>query len=195
MQDVPLPGSGRIPEGSQVIGTILSVSAAGNNRAGKITLRFDQIEVHHRRMAMITSLRAVASPMEVAFAQTPETTPGFGTPYVWATTNLIGGDVKYGVGGPVTDQGSQVVGEGTYEGVLVHVRAQPQSDCRGELDGNHQLQALWVFSADSCGVYGMAGARIVHAGRTVPMGEIALSAESGDANVRSGSGMLLRVIR
>jgi hypothetical protein len=195
MQDVPLPGSGKIPEGSKVIGTILSVSAAGSNNAGKITLQFAQIEIHHRRMAMVTNLRAIASPMEVQFAQIPETTPGFGTPYAWATTDQIGGDVKYGAGGPVTDRGSQVVGEGTYEGVLVHVGAQPQSACRGELDDNHQLQALWVFSADSCGAYGMAGARIIHAGRTNPIGEITLTAESGDVKVRNGSGMLLRIAR
>jgi hypothetical protein len=193
MQDVPLPGSGKIPEGSKVIGTILSVFAAGSNNAGKVTLRFDQIEVHHRRAAMVTNLRAIASPMEVQFAQIPETSPGFGTPYPWATTSLIGGDVKYGAGAPVTDRGSQVVGEGTYEGVLVHVRAQPESGCRGELDGNHDPQALWVFSADSCGVYGMSGIRIAHAGRTEPLGEIVISADSSGVNVRGGSGMLLRV--
>jgi hypothetical protein len=89
MQDVPLPGSGKIPEGSKVIGTILSVSSVGNNSAGRITLQFAQIEIHHRRMAMVTSLRAIASPMEVAFAQIPETTPGFGTPYVWEDPSLI----------------------------------------------------------------------------------------------------------
>jgi hypothetical protein len=193
MQDVPLPGSGKIPEGSKVIGSILSVSATLNNNVGKITLRFDQIEVHHRRIAMVTNLRAIASPMEVAFAQVPETTPGFGTPYAWATTDLIGGDVKYGAGGPVTDRGSQVVGEGTYQGVLVHVRAQPESGCRGELERSHDVQALWVFSADSCGVYGMSRIRIEHAGRSAPVGEIVISADSGDVNIRSGSGMLLRV--
>jgi len=199
MQDVPLPNSGpasgKIPEGSKVIGTILSVSAAGSNNAGKIAFQFTQIEIHHRRMAMVTNLRAIASPMEVQFAQIPETTPGFGTPYAWATTDQIGGDIKYGVGGPVTDRGSQVVGQGTYDGVLVHVKAQPESACRGDLDGNHDLQALWVFSADSCGAYGVAGVRIVHAGRTAPIGEITLSAESGDVKVRSGSGMLLRIVR
>jgi hypothetical protein len=193
MQDVPLPGSGKIPQGSKVIGTVLSVSAAANNSTGRITFQFAQIEIHHRRMAMVTNLRAIASPMEVQFAQIPETTPGFGTPYSWATTDLIGGDVKYGAGGPVTDRGSQVVGEGTYDGVLVHVQAQPESGCRGELEGSHDVQALWVFSADSCGAYGVSGIRIEHLGRRVPVGEITLSAENGNVNIRSGSGMLLRV--
>lgn len=204
MQDVPLSdsgansgsGSGKIPEGSRVIGTILSVSAAGNSGAGKITFQFAQIEIHHRKMPIVTNLRAIASTMEVEFAQIPESTLGFGTSYPWATTDLIGGGVKYGAGAPVTDRGSQIVGEGTYTGVLVHVTAaQPESGCRGELDGNDDLQALWVFSADACGVYGMAGARIMHAGRNAPMGEITLSAASGDVNVRGGSGMLLRVVR
>jgi len=119
MQDVPLPNASKIPEGAKVLGTILSVSAAGNNSNGKISFRFEQIEVHRRRIAIVANLRATASLMEVESAQIPETSPGFGTPYVWATTDQIGGDVKYGVGGPVTDKWSHTVGEGTYTGVLV----------------------------------------------------------------------------
>jgi hypothetical protein len=84
-------------------------------------------------------------------------------------------------------------GRQAYEGVLVHVRAQPESGCRGELDGNHDPQALWVFSADSCGVYGMSGIRIAHAGRTEPLGEIVISAHSGNVNVRDAIVMILRV--
>jgi hypothetical protein len=195
MQDVPLPNGGKIPAGAKVRGAITAISMAGKSGTGKISFRFDHIEVHRHSVPIVTDLRALASFMEVQFAQIPETSPGFGTPYVWATTDLIGGDVKYGVGGPVTDRGSQVVGTGTYDGVLVHVKAQPESGCRGDLDGNHDLQALWVFSADSCGVYGMAGARIMHAGRTAPIGAITLAANSGDINVRGGSGMLLRVVQ
>jgi hypothetical protein len=193
MQDVPLPNAQKIPEGARLRGTIAAVSSAGKSGTGKISFRFDHLEVHRHSIAIVTDLRALASFMEVQFAQTPETSPGFGTPYVWATTELIGGDVKYGVGGPVTDRGSEVVGKGTFSGVLVHVRAQPESGCRGDVDGNHDLQALWVFSANSCGVYGMSGAKLVHAGRTAPIGEITLSADTGDVKVRGGSGILLRV--
>jgi hypothetical protein len=101
--------------------------------------------------------------------------------------------VKYGVGGPVTDSSSRTVGEGVFDGVLVHVRAQAGTKCRGALDEEDPLQALWLFSADACGVYGIDGVTIAHAGRTEPVGEIVLAAESGDIKVRSRSGMLLRV--
>lgn len=195
MQDVPLPNAGKIPEGAKIVGTILSVSPAGNSGGARISFRFDHIEIHHRRIPIVVDLRSMASFMEVEFAQIPETTPGFGTPYVWATTHQIGGDIKYGVGGPVTDQWSHTVGKGVFDGVLVQLRAQPGSKCRAALDGEDRLQALWVFSSDACGVFGMRGVEIVHAGRTEPVGEVVLAAERGDLRVRGGSGMLLRVIQ
>ena len=195
MQDVPLPGAAKIPEGTKILGTILSVTPAGNSGGSTISLRFDQLEIHHRRTSVVTSLRALASFLEVEFAQVPETSPGFGTPYVWATTQQIGGDEKYGVGGPVTDKWSNTVGVGVFDGVLVHVRSQPETKCRGAMDAEDRLQALWVFSSDACGVYGLTGLSITHAGRTEPLGEIGLSAESGNVRLRGGSGILLRVVR
>jgi hypothetical protein len=195
MQDVPLPNGNKIPEGAKILGTILAVSNAGKNSDGQITLRFDQLEVHTQKIAILTNLRALASFMQVEYAQIPETPLGFGTPYVWATTDLIGGDIKYGVGGPVTDAASNTIGEGTFSGVLVHLTSQPGSACRGELNGDDRLQALWVFSGSACGVYGMDGVLIKHAGRGDPVGEITLAASHGDVNVRGSSGLLLRVIR
>lgn len=195
MQDVPLPNQGKIPEGARVLGTIVSVVKAGASNDGRISFQFDGLEIRHRRIAMVTNLRAIAGFMEVQAAQTPETTPEFGTPYPWATTRQIGGDEVYGVGGPVTDVSNNNVGKGVFGGVLVHVRAQPGSKCRGPMEAEDRLQALWVFSSDACSVYGMEGVTIAHAGRSEPPGEIGLAAEHGDVLVRGGSGMLLRVVR
>jgi hypothetical protein len=195
MQDVPLPSHGKIPEGARVLGTIVSVVKAGTASPGRISFRFDGLEIHHRRIAVVTNLRAIAGFMEVQFAQTPETSLGFGTSYAWAPTRQIGGDEVYGVGGPVTDQLSNHVGTAVFGGVLVHVRSQPGSKCRGPMDAEDRLQALWVFSSDSCGVYGMTGVTIAHAGRTEPVGEIVLAAEQGDILVRGASAVLLRVVR
>jgi hypothetical protein len=195
MQEVPLPNHERIPEGAKVLGTIVSVERAGNGTEGKITFRFDTLAIHQRKIPIVTSLRALAGFMEIQSAQTPEFTPGFGTPYIWANTRQIGGDEVYGVGGPVTNQSDETVGKGVYGGVLVHVRAQPESRCRGPLDSEDSLQALWVFSSDACGVYGIPGVKIAHAGRTEPVGEITLLADQEELLVRGASGMLLRVVR
>jgi hypothetical protein len=195
MQNVPLPGGGKIPEGTKVIGTVVSVAPAGSSGGARITLRFNELEMHHRRTAMVTDMRALGSMVEVEEAEIPRTPLDHGTSYAWATLRQIGGDMKYGVGGPVTDSSGETVGKGVFDGVLVHVRAQEGTKCRGALDAEDRLQALWVFSADACGVYGMEGVTIAHAGRTEPVGEIVLAAEKGDIKVRGGSGMLLRVIR
>jgi hypothetical protein len=73
------------------------------------------------------------------------------------------------------------------------VLANPNGKCRAATDGNDQPQALWVFSADACGVYGFSDLNIIHAGRTSPVGQITLGSTSGDFDVRDGSGVLLRV--
>jgi hypothetical protein len=195
MQEVPLPNRESIPEGAKLHGTIVAVEPAGSNSGGKITIRFDTLESRHRVIPIVASLRALGGFVEVQAAQTPEFSPGFGTPYVWANTRQIGGDEVYGVGGPVTNQSDERVGKGVYGGVLVHVRAQPDSRCRGPLDLEDRLQALWVFSSDACGVYGIPGVKIAHAGRTEPVGEITLLADQRDLLVRGASGMLLRVVR
>jgi hypothetical protein len=176
MQDVPLPGGSKIPEGAKVVGAVLSVTAAGSSGGARISLRFNELEIHHQRTAIVTDLRALGSMSEVQEAEIPIVTMDYGTSYAWATLRQIGGDMKYGVGGPVTDSWSRTV-------------------CRGALDAEDRLQALWVFSADACGVYGMNGVTIAHAGRTEPVGEIVLVAEKGEIKVRGGSGMLLRVER
>jgi hypothetical protein len=196
MQEVPLPNHEKIPEGAKVSGMILSVERAGYGTNGRIAFRFDNLEIHHRAIRIVANLRALAGFMEVQSAETPEFSPGFGTPYIWATTRQIGGDEVYGVGGPVVSNlSSEAVGKGVYGGVLVHVRAQADSKCRGAVDPEDRLQALWVFSSDACGVYGIQGVRIAHAGRTEPVGEITLVSDQQDLLVRGASGMLLRVIR
>src|ERR1700739_2059663 len=121
MQDVPLPNHEEIHAGAKVSGKILSVQRAGNGSGGKISFRFDTLEFQGRKLAIVASLRALAGFMEVQSAQTPEFTPGFGTPYNWANTRQIGGDEVYGVGGPVTNEYSGEVGKGVYGGGLVSV--------------------------------------------------------------------------
>jgi len=187
MQNVPLP-SGKIPQGAKLIGEVLSVTPG---KPAEIRLRFNRLEFHHQSIPVNAHLRAIASLMEVEDAQTPKTGPDRGTPWVWTIRNLIGDQTAYGQG-PVA-HGVEVVGEAIPDGVLAPPRENRPAGCHGDLDGQGRPQAFWVFSSDACGVYGLDHVKIVHAGRTAPMGEIALASEDRAINVRSGGGLLLRL--
>jgi hypothetical protein len=194
MQDVPLPSKRKIPAGTKVVGHVVSVHPLTIAGPSKVTVRFDALQHHHESIAISTNLRALASMMEVADAQVPPTGPDRGTPWAWRTGNLIGGEVAYGEGGPVV-RGTQVVGRALADGVLLRLDTNSSSGCRGEFPGNNEPQALWVFSSNACGVYGMEGVQIAHAGRIAPHGEITFISKEGNLKIPSGSGMLLRVNR
>ncbi len=192
MQDVPLPSRGKIPAGSKVLGRVTELKPQNGSGGATLSLRFDTLVVLKQRIAITTSVRAMASMTSVEQAQLPESGPDRGTSDNAWTTEQIGGEVVYRGGGPVSN-GLQSVGRPVGGGVLVKVSARPGSPCRSEIEGNSSPQALWVFSSDACGTYDLPDVNIVHAGRTAPVGEIVLSSEHGALNVRAGGGMLLRV--
>lgn len=191
MQDVPLPSGSRIRAGSEVQGSILSVTASKGGES-QVSLRFDTLKTRHESISISVSLRALASMMEVADAQIPPSGPDRGTPWAWTTRYLIGGEIAYGEGGPVVRE-TETVGRTLFDGVLVRLNPNPKAGCGGELAGSTQPQALWIFSSDACGVYGIDNLRIAHAGRTLPVGDIILATTTGNLLVRGGAGLLLRV--
>lgn len=192
MQDVPLPDGSSIRAGATVIGHVIASTAARPGTAAEISFRFDTLKSGARRVPLITNLRALATMMDVSEAQVPESGPDHGTSeYNW-TTDQIGGEIDYRGGGAIV-HGSEVVGHSVADGVLARVSTKPGTKCRGAVDSNDRPQALWVFSSDACGLYDFPGLTLVHAGRTAPVGNIALRCGQGNIHIRGGSGMLLRV--
>ena len=193
MQDVPLPGGRKIHAGAKVIGHIVSARPAANGMMADLSLRFDTLAMGKRSVPVITNLRALATMMDVSEAQVPESGPDRGTSENAWTTDQIGGEVVYR--GGVVAHGSNIVGNSVLgSGVLVHLSSKPGTKCRDDVDGNDQLQALWVFSSDACGLYDLPNLSLSHAGRTDPVGQITLRSDKGNVKIRGGSGMLLRVI-
>jgi hypothetical protein len=192
-QDVPLGSGAKIRRGAKVIGTVVSNETPGAGIDAKLTIRFGSVMQGDKPMPIRTSLRALASSLEVDDAQIPTSGPGESDVYDWLPTRQIGGDVVYGKVGPVA-RGSQVLGESTYQGVFVKLAENPDGQCRGAIGGNDRPQAVWLFSADACGLYGFANLEIRHAGRTEPTGEIELESQKGEVQIRSGSAALLRVV-
>ena len=192
MQEIPLSDGRKIHAGAYVEGKVISVMPASNGSPGRISFEFDRLVTSKGSVPLTTSLRALASTLEINEAQIPMYGGDRGTPSSAFQTTLVGGETVYRGGGHVMD-GKTIVGEPVYDGVLSRVRANPEQNCRGTIDGNDRAQSLWLFSSDACGVYGYSSVKIEHAGRTRPLGEITLKAERGDINIRGGSGMLLRV--
>jgi len=195
MQDVPLAGGAKIAEGSQVLGFIVEVDAAKSGSPAGISLRFDKLRTAHQIIPITTNLRAIAGFMEILGAQTPTIGAGESDVYRWLDTVQVGGDVVYGDGGIVTkgDGTSRVVGKSVGGGVLGQVSAKEGTKCRGPLYGKDSPQALWVFSSNACGTYGLAHVEISHAGRSEPVGLIVFRSDARELTIHSGTGMLLRV--
>jgi hypothetical protein len=193
-QDVPLPGAGKIHEGATILATVLSTTPAAPATPATLAIKFDTLVQHGKSTPIQTDLRAMASMLEVQQAQIPTTGAGESDVYDWLSTQQVGGDVVYGKGGLVVAAHDKTVGTSDYgNGVLVQVLANAQGGCRGALAGDDRPQALWVFSAAACGLYGFPDLKIRHAGRTTPFGEIVLESTKGPVRIRSGSGALLRV--
>jgi len=191
MQDIPLASGGRLRAGAKVVGRVISAQAGAIGSGARVSLQFDAVKRAGRQIPISTNLRALASMLDVFQAQLPTMGADRGTPENWWTTEQIGGDVVYR--GDSVANGLEVVGRPTANGVLVHLRSKSGAPCRGEISGNDELQATWVFSADACGVYGFSDLAIAHAGQTEPVGQITLVSTQGDFDVRGGSGLLLRV--
>jgi hypothetical protein len=195
MQDVPLALGAKIRAGSKVIGHIVEISQAANGVPARVSIKFDELVSSGQTVPITTNLRAIVGFVGVAEAQTPIVEPAQGDNFYAMPTVQVGGDVVYGFGGPVTTStnADDVVGKELKDGVLGKVRAKEGTKCRGAIDGNDRPQALWVFSSDACGAYRLEHIRIVHAGRTSPVGMMVLASDQKELKIAGGAGLLLRV--
>ena len=193
MQEVPLPNRGKIAFRSVVKGSIVTAARDEDETGVLLTVRFDQVTHRGQSLSMATSLRAIASNMAVHNAQTPLSGYDEANPLGWANTLQIGGDVRFGDGDSVRSRWKETVGKAVPGGVLVQVKANPERGCDTPV-GVDSAQALWLFSADACGVYELKGVQITHNGQSSPIGEFTLHFQKARMKLRVGTGFLLQVV-
>ena len=194
MQRVPLPNGEHIRKGTTVIGHVVAVQPASEVGNGQITIQFDRLLLAgERQLPIRASLRALAGTMSLEDTQLSPAGADGSASQDWDTL-LLGDGVRYGYYGPVTDAESRELGKSVPDGVLAHPEANPRRGCDGSATGGNDLQAMWLFSPDACGVYGVARVEISNTGGTNPQGQITLTARNGDVKVGGGVGMLLRVV-
>ena len=194
MQEVPLPNGRKIASRSLVKGSVLIVTRDEDETGVELTVRFDALNQRGQILQLVTSLRAIASYMAVHDAGMPVSVYDEQTPLTWASTYQIGGDERFGDGGAVRNRWRETVGKAVRGGVMVHLKANPERGCEGAIGPEDHPQALWLFSADACGVYGLKGVQLVSSGQSSPVGEITLHFKKADMRLNAGTGMLLRVV-
>ncbi|MFZ0914704.1 MAG: hypothetical protein WBQ76_02715 [Candidatus Korobacteraceae bacterium] len=193
MQDVPLSSQTRIRAGAKLVGHVVEVTRPSPTSGSRIAISFDRLMIGGAAIPVTTSLRSLASMMEVFEAQLPTNAiDDYGTTTADWVTMQIGGDAVYRGNGTVMTDG-QIVGKSTVAGdVSAKLIASRDGACRGAAAENDRVQALWLFSPSACGPYGFADLKIVHAGRQDPVGQIILASDK-NVHVPAGSGLLLRV--
>lgn len=189
MQDVPLP-KGKIHKGARVTGRVVSVSKGPSG--SRLVVKFDAIRNSGQRVQLKAALLAVASMGSVTDAQSPVSLNTDITPKDQWSTRQVGGDtVSRSVGKVASHDG--IVGT-WIEGSSVLARLTPNSDAGcPEGPGYDRDQAVWVFSSEACGVYGLKNIKIVASGRLPPVGEISFASKD-KIEIRGGSGWLLIVV-
>jgi hypothetical protein len=196
-QDVPLGQNAVLRRRTKILGEITQVES--NSGRTTIGLRLDRIKLRQNQIAITTQLRAIADFMSILDAQRPTNAVGgkWNSPSAW-TTVQIGGDVVYRGGGPVQSRTGEIVGTPTpcvvedQCGVLDRVKSTPDPECAGTVADDTHPQAMWVFSADACGIYGFSDLRFQNGSTIFSAGQIFFSAEKR-VKLPSGTGLLLTV--
>ncbi len=188
MQEIPLASGSKIKAGAHVIGHIVEVTK-GAGGGSRMVLKFDQLETEGKAVPLSVSARAIAATDSVYNAQIPiDAESNYETSNQWVMRQVGGDIVNRGRG--VVASSDAIVGrwDGAAWGKLT---SGANGDCPAT-DGDVSEQALWVFSTSACGLYGFRDLKLVHAGRTDPVGQIVLESDK-DLHVGGGSGWFLLV--
>ncbi|HEX8815534.1 MAG TPA: hypothetical protein VF753_08535 [Terriglobales bacterium] len=188
MQDVDLPGGGKISARSKIVGEVVSVGKPSDLDA-TLVLKFDSIQEHDHTIPIKVAVLAIASLGDVAAAQEPVDGVADAEASTQWVTKQVGGDIVHrGRNKVASDEG--VIGtwvEGS--SVVMKLTEDATLGCPTG-PGYDREQALWVFSSRACGTYDLGDTRIEKAGREAPVGEIELKSPN-KLEMRGGSGWLL----
>jgi hypothetical protein len=193
-QDVPLGEKQVIHRNTKVLGRIAQIQTSAGRTT--VVLQFDRIQMGHAQIPITTQVRALADAESVDEAQTPtDADDARATSSFARTTVQIGGDAVYRGGGPVQSRTGEIVGTptGCIEcGVLDRVPGAPGPQCAGAVADDTEPQAMWVFSADACGVYGFSNLQFQNGSTISRDGQFLLSANR-PIKLPSGTALLLTV--
>lgn len=194
MQDVVLPQGGVVRKATVLEGHVVSGSAFHANpvpyaeqRPATLSIRFDDLQMASGKLPVQASLRALASAMDVAEASRRQYHDEYDQR---GEVLLIGGEQISSWDEKIRAEDGRVVGyerkDGNHARLIGSALAQKQGCVATQSE-----EAIGVFSADACGLYGLDQMMLRSAGSA--QGEITLQNSYGDVYLPRGSAALLMV--
>jgi len=198
MQVVMLPGGRVIAAGAEVAGHVVESSgfhfdatAYTTQKASVLALHFDTIAVRGTKIAVSLGARAVAGAVashEAAMLRSRDETDTTGTRV------LVGGAEFSPWEGVVTAPSGAAEGYNRSEGVFARLiaAANVSPESSASCEGTESEQAVGIFSADVCGVYGLPGVMLTKSG-AAEGGTFGLESRQQSVALHAGSTALLQV--
>ncbi len=195
-QNIVLDGGRSIPSGATVTGHV--VTGAGftydktpyaKQKEAALGVRFESLESHGTQYPITVYLRALADPISswgaVKARPSDEDPEGM--------TTQIGGDVVNPHQSEVRSQADDVVGYNKRDGVHAHLIA-AQGNSPDGCDATETEQAMSIFSASACGLYGYADTTLAQSGRKTADGTFLLESHKQAPKIYAHSNALLEVM-
>lgn len=192
-QPIKLNDGSTLHAGAEVIGHVVNATPFlfdktpyARQTASVLTIRFDTLADGGRKIPLHVTLRAMAGPVDAWETGYPQ--PASDGTIV--TNTQIGGDQVIPSHDEVRNGEGDVVGYNRRSGIYAHLIAAHGNSSEG-CDGSDTEQAMGVFSASACGLYGFAGITLESSGRSSQPAVITLSSQHRTASIHAHSAALL----
>jgi hypothetical protein len=194
-QPIRLASGEVLPAGSEVVGHVSAVDAFAYDKTpyakqkqGALTVRFETLKTKGAEVPLNVYVRALADPVTAQAAELPNAYDDS-----LRTRRQIGGDEVTPSQSEVLSRDGDTVGYLKHGGVYAHLIAATGNSPEG-CDGTESEQAMGLFSASACGLYGFTDISLSSTGRKDAASTLTLVSRRHSPQIWKNSVALLEVI-
>jgi hypothetical protein len=194
-QIIKLADGREVQPGAIVLGHVISAKPFKYDKTpyakqgeSLLEVQFDSLSVPGEKLPLHVSLRAIADPLTSWDARKPMATDM--DPL--GTLTQVGGDQLTPSQSEIVSRDGDVVGYNKHGGAFAHLIANSGRDA--QCDGSNTEQAVSIFSASACGMYGFGGTSLDLAGSVSEPSRMSLSSTHVSPKIWRNTTALLEVL-
>jgi hypothetical protein len=153
-----------------------------------LEVQFDSLTVQGEKIPLHVYVRAIADPIASWDARKPKSSDLDSL----GTLTQVGGDQLIPSQNEIRSRDGDVVGYNKHGGAFAHLIANSAGSV--QCDGSNTEQAVSIFSASACGMYGFTGTSLNTAGSISDPSHMSLSSTHGSPKIWKNSAALLEVL-